>query len=255
MTIEYRVCSKNDEFEQVTDMEILVWGVGDRDVISPHTLHVLTHAGGNVMGAFDGEHLVGCTIAFAMREADRLWSHIAAVHPDYQGQEIGYTLKQKQREWALAQGLRRMSWTFDPAMRRNAHFNFHLLHVQSNTYHVNFYGEMKDSINQGIPSDRMETIWWLARNIQHNPPHEAAFLLRASANQPQVLQSIQGDIWYFVEIPYDFPSIKQDDKALATTWREAMRETLIPAFQNGYWAVDFVTKRDEERCWYVLKHE
>lgn len=169
MAIEYRVCTENPEFEQVTDMEILVWGMGERDVVSPHTLHVLTHAGGNVMGAFDGEQMIGCTVAFAMREPKRLWSHFAAVHPDYQGQKIGYTLKQKQREWALAQGLERMSWTFDPAMRRNAHFNFHLLHVQSNTYHVNFYGEMGDDINRGIASDRMEAMWFLTQKMEYNP--------------------------------------------------------------------------------------
>lgn len=254
MAIEYRVCTENHEFEQVTDMEILVWGMGERDVISPHTLHVLTHAGGNVMGAFDAERLIGCTIAFAMREPKRLWSHIAAVHPDYQGQNIGYTLKQKQREWALANGLERMSWTFDPAMRRNAHFNFHLLHVQSNTYHVNFYGEMKDSINQGIASDRMETLWFLRRQVEYHPPDEAIFLLKVDENQhPQVLGSAS-EQWHFVEIPYDFPAMKAD-KVLAQSWREAMRAVLIPAYKNGYWAVDFVSKHDEGRCWYVLKRE
>jgi len=254
MAIEYRVCTKNDEFEQATDMEILVWGMNDRNVISPHTLHVLTHAGGNVMGAFDGERMIGCTIAFAMREPKRLWSHIAAVHPDYQGQQIGYTLKQKQREWALAQGLERMSWTFDPAMRRNAHFNFHLLHVQSNTYHVNFYGEMNDSINRGIPSDRMEAMWFLTKKMEYHPPEEAVFLLKAGENQaPQVLQSAT-EQWHFVEIPYDYPAMKAD-KALAVAWREAMREILLPAYANGYWAVDFVTKQDEQRCWYVLKRD
>lgn len=254
MAIEYRVCTENPEFEQVTDMEILVWGMGERDVVSPHTLHVLTHAGGNVMGAFDGEQMIGCTVAFAMREPKRLWSHFAAVHPDYQGQKIGYTLKQKQREWALAQGLERMSWTFDPAMRRNAHFNFHLLHVQSNTYHVNFYGEMGDDINRGIASDRMEAMWFLTQKMEYNPPGEATFLLKADEKQhPQILQAAS-EQWHFVEIPYDYPAIKPD-KVLAQSWREAMREILLPAYANGYWAVDFVTKRDEQRCWYVLKRD
>lgn len=256
MAIEYRVCKTQFDFEQTSDMETVVWGVDDRHVISSHTLHVLTHAGGNVMGAFDGERMIGCTIAFAMREEDRLWSHIAAVLPEYRGQNIGYTLKQKQREWALEKGLKRMSWTYDPAMRRNAHFNYHLLAVKSNTYHANFYGEMNDDLNIGVPSDRMETLWYLADNIKHDTPDDAPFLLKSSANnQPKILQSAEDESFYFVEIPYDFPSIKQDDKGLAASWREAMREILLPAFESGYWAVDFVTKRDEKRCWYVLKKD
>jgi predicted GNAT superfamily acetyltransferase len=254
MAIEYRVCKTNAEFEQASKMEMIVWGMAPFLVISPHTLHVLTHAGGNVMGAFEGERMIGCTIAFAMRESDRLWSHVAAVLPDYRGQNIGYTLKQKQREWALEQSLKRMSWTFDPAMRRNAHFNFHLLGVQSNTYHANFYGDMDDDLNRGIASDRMETLWHLADNSKHEIPDEAKFLLKAGQNQQsQILQKLDNDLWYFVEIPYDFPAIKENDKNLAASWRDAMREILLSAFENDYWAVDFVTKCDEKRCWYVLK--
>lgn len=253
MAIEYRVCTTNAEFEQASDMEKIVWGMDDRTLISPHTLHVLTHAGGNVMGAFEGDKMIGCTIAFAMREAGRLWSHIAAVLPEYQGQSIGYTLKQKQRQWALKQGLQRMSWTFDPAMRRNAHFNFHLLRVQSNTYHINFYGDMHDEINLGIPSDRIETLWLLDQELSFDSPQDAPFLLQAEEKQqPKISASLNED-WHFVEIPYDFPLIKLNDKGLAFAWREAMRQTILPAFKQGYRAVDFVSDQDEKRCWYILK--
>jgi predicted GNAT superfamily acetyltransferase len=38
-------------------------------------------------------------------------------------------------------------------------------------------------------------------------------------------------------------------------WLESLREALIPAFENGYWAVDFVHDREHERCWYVLRRD
>src|SRR5262245_57168782 len=145
--ITYRLVTEQKDFIQVAHLEQIIWDMEPLDVVSPHFLQVISHAGGCVIGAFDGDKMVGCCFALAMRNEPRLWSHIAAVLPEYQRQGIGYQLKQEQRTWALENGYQYMSWTFDPMMAANAHFNFHLLGAKSHTYHVNFYGDMADALN------------------------------------------------------------------------------------------------------------
>ncbi len=57
--------------------------------------------------------------------------------------------------------------------------------------------------------------------------------------------------WHFVEIPTKFSAIRDADLDLAIKWKLAVRETLKPAFEAGYWAVDFM--RRDGRNWYVLQ--
>ena len=248
MAILYKPCT-NAEFDAVSDLEMLVWGMSERQSISSDVLNVLGHTGGGVLGAFDGEKLVAFTIAFATNEAGRLWSHIAAVHPDYQSQGIGYELKHKQREWAVEQGYQRMSWTFDPLQRRNAYFNFHLLGAECQIYHENFYGEMSDGINAGLPSDRFEVLWHFDDKPRLIPPKEASFLLDASLKL-----LTPSEEWHFVEIPYEIKALKAENMELAREWQLALRGVLQSAFAKGYRVVDFVNDREMRRAYYCLKY-
>jgi predicted GNAT superfamily acetyltransferase len=254
--VEYRVIQEREEMEACTDMEILVWGMSERDAISAHNLRILIHTGGNVLGAFEDGRLIGCTVAFATNTG-RLWSHIAAVHPDYQGRGIGFEMKHRQRQWALENGYRIMSWTFDPLMRQNAHFNLHLLGARTNQYRVNFYDTMDDAINRGLPSDRFEMFWFLdqPKMSYEHAPADAPLLLRVGNGEvPELLAAPESE-WYRAEIPYNWVQLKQRDRALALTWLQTLREAMIPAFENGYWAVDFRNDREQKRCWYVLHRD
>jgi len=250
--ITYRHIKHPHEFAQVTDLEILIWGVSERVAIAEHTQYVLLHTGGCIIGAFDETQLVGFALGFATARG-QLWSHIAAVHPGYQRQGIGYKLKQLQRTWAIEQGYQRIGWTFDPLMAANAHFNLRLLKAQSNTYHVNFYGEMDDDLNAGLPSDRLEITWHLTQdNVLPLPSSEQVpFLLRAGDGQAPILQDRPAQPLCRVEIPMDFPKIKASDPPLAINWRYALRDVFVFAFEERYTAVDFV--RQSGKSWYLLQ--
>ena len=252
MSIVYRICTTNEEFETVQALEMTVWQVSAKDAITGHMMHVIHHVGGNIMGAFDGDRMIGMSVAAPTKYPGRLWSHMAGVHPDYQGQGIGYQIKQVQREWAIDNGYTEMRWTFDPAMRQNANFNFHLLGATSNIYHRNFYGIMSDSINAGVPSDRFEAIWQLdSEKPQHNIPANISFLLR-SDNQQALITGKPVDDCHAVACPYNFPAIKSDNLDLAIQWRQAMSDVLQSAFEAGYQVIDFVSNREEKSCHYVI---
>src|SRR3546814_4199746 len=89
-------------------------------------------------------------------------SHIAGGLPQYQGRGIGRVLKQHQRDWAFAREAGHITWTFDPLIARNAHFNLRVLGARVTEYLVDQYGSMPDEINRGIPTDRLLVTWALA---------------------------------------------------------------------------------------------
>lgn len=255
MTLTYRQCWTTDDYRQVSKLEQIIWQMGAADAITPHGQHVLTHTGGSVWGAFtEAEQMVGMSVAFAMRERHQVWSHMTGVHPDYQGQGIGYQLKQIQREWALAQGYTHMHWTFDPAMRRNAHFNMHLLGATATMYHANFYGTMSDGINAGVPSDRLEAVWYLEKNKnEHLSPDNTTEIATLLSHEANIISTATQDV-HKVAIPWDFVALKQADKTLALKWRSAMQQVLHDAFSDGYRIVDCIVEHEQEQAWYLLWH-
>ncbi|MEV4251230.1 hypothetical protein AB0J63_48570 [Streptosporangium canum] len=85
----------------------------------------LSHSGNYVVGAYSGEQLVGAAAGFFGAPVS-MHSHVTGALP---GHEAGYALKLRQREWALARGLQRITWTFDPLICRDAYVNLVARHA------------------------------------------------------------------------------------------------------------------------------
>src|SRR2546421_4498876 len=139
-----------DRFEELRAVEALqkeVWGCNDLDVV-PLTMLVATReVGGVLIGAYDRSELVGFVYGFPGYEDGRAThhSHMLAVKPAYRNHDLGYKLKLAQREAVLAQGIERITWTFDPLQSLNAYFNFAKLGVVAATYKIRFYREATSS--------------------------------------------------------------------------------------------------------------
>ena len=95
------------EFEQCVELQLAVWGYSDGDVIPKRVFTVAQRIGGQVIGAFDGDALVGFAMALpGYREGKAyLHSHMLAVLPVYRNAGIGRRLKLAQRDDALARGI------------------------------------------------------------------------------------------------------------------------------------------------------
>lgn len=267
--IHYHELTAHEEIEASIGVQMAAWNMPDRSgTVTNHMIHAIIYCGGNSIGAFDGEKLVGFTLALPARRDGQwgLWSHMAAVLPDYQSKGVGKGLKLAQRQWALGHGYGVIGWTFDPLQRGNARFNLHHLAAVSRIYHVNFYGELTDGINAGMPTDRLEITW----NLNHprvvaiaggqtpNPSEacdEKSFLLRSTDKQdPELTSSTHlTETTYCVEIPYDLAALKRTEMGVhkAMAWQASLGEALQTAFEQGYSAVDFAEL--ENRCWYVLR--
>ncbi len=100
----------------MVDLEIEVWGFGQRDVVPSQMYVVAAKTGGQVFGAFVGNKLVGFALAYpGVRDGlPYLHSHMAGVLQEYRDLGIGRSLKLAQREDALARGIGLIEWTFDP---------------------------------------------------------------------------------------------------------------------------------------------
>jgi predicted GNAT superfamily acetyltransferase len=250
--MEIRVLQTMDEFNRAVDVELIVWGAHERDALPTHIMRANSAAGGATWGAFENGDMIG--VAFAQPGIRKgrpiLWSHIAGVLPAYQRHNIGFALKHAQREWALEHDIHEIRWTFDPLQAGNAHFNLHRLGATSHTYHVNFYGAMTDSINAGIPSDRLEVIWRLDQPLTEYHSEALPYGLKNENGLPTKCSDVDNP-QILVEIPRNLASL---DLSTRLAWRLALRETLVAYFTRGYRAVDFW--RDEAGpCAYLLKRE
>lgn len=163
-TITIRPCHAVHEFEEMVELEFRVWGFGERDVVPSQMYVVASKIGGQVLGAFAGERMVGFVLAYpGIRDGKPyLHSHMAAVLPEFRNLGIGRMLKLKQRDDALARGIPLIEWTFDPLQTRNAYFNICRLGVVSRRYLVDVYGSTSSPLHAGLPTDRLVAEWYLA---------------------------------------------------------------------------------------------
>src|SRR6202035_4259704 len=97
--IKIRHCRGIEEFEACVRLEREVWKSADIDVVPIPLFVVASHTGGQVLGAFQGNHLVGFTMAIAGWRDGKplLHSHMTAVGSKYRDLGIGRWLKLFQR--------------------------------------------------------------------------------------------------------------------------------------------------------------
>ena len=254
-----------DDLSLTIGLQRDVWQMDDVEVAPPSLLCAIVHSGGgSVLAAEIDGRLVGFCIGFAALRNDEwwLWSHMTGVHPTLQERGIGYRLKQAQREWALANGYRRMAWTFDPMQSGNANFNFNHLGVRACNYTINHYGVM-DGINAGLASDRLEAQWQLdaphvlalARGERIHGAEDYDTVERLVFQDDQLaihscLPSRFDAAQYRIEVPVDIARLKRDDIELAKTWQLQLRAAMMALLHAGY--IVSALERAGGRTHYVL---
>ena len=207
-------------------------------------LRALSHAGDFVAGAYADGELVGVSFGFfGLEETEiRLHSHITGVAAPSRSRSVGFALKQFQRSWALAHGIRTIEWTADPLVRGNVYFNLVKLGATIVDYHDDFYGPLRDRLNAGEESDRVVMRWELTseRSVQaaegHSPEPargDGAVVLSADPEGEPTTDS-RADDTLLAWIPDDIVQIREESPASAHNWRHAVRRTVGSALGDGY---------------------
>lgn len=277
-----RLLETPDDMRLVEEIQRIVWPGSETDVVPSHMLITVVHNGGLVMGAFEEEKLIGFVYGFPGLEKTpdgpraKHCSHQMGIHPDYRNSGIGFELKRAQWQMVRHQGLDHITWTYDPLLSRNAHLNIAKLGAVCSTYRESEYGELRDGLNAGLPSDRFQVDWWLnSRRVEKrlskrprptlNLTHIAKSGLRplytpqlsdlGLMRPPEHVPAFENRLT-LVEIPTNFMDIKAKDFALARDWRFFSRELFETAFAHGFIVTDFVFDLNDgnPRGLYVLTH-
>jgi predicted GNAT superfamily acetyltransferase len=260
-----------------------VWPGPDIDVVPAHLLLAVAHNGGLVAGAFAGDRLAGFVFGFPGLAAGpdglqvKHCSHQLGVHPNNRDGGLGFELKRFQREFVRGQGIRLVTWTYDPLLSRNARLNIAKLGAVCNTYLRDAYGQLRDDLNTGLSTDRFQVDWWLdsprvamrMAEAPHRTPDlrdyltSGASLLNppdpagAAAPPDEASADLEGATdtlaTLLVEIPTDFLALKASDPFRALAWRQGTRSCFLSAFARGFAVTDFLLEPGPpSRAFYVL---
>lgn len=273
-----KILESPEDMASIEALQRDVWPGSETDVVPVHLMITAVHNGGLVIGAFVEEQLVGFVFGFPGIEftpdgpRPKHCSHMLGIHPQQRDAGIGFALKRAQWQVVRHQGLDHVTWTYDPLLSRNAYLNIAKLGAVCTTYRRSEYGDMRDGLNAGLPSDRFQVDWWInTRRVERRlgkRPRKPLKLENFSKAQLQPLYSLHSHSNPFprppehfsplngklalAEIPSDFIALKKEDFALARDWRFFSRELFETAFAQGYIVTDFVY--DHSRSLYVLTH-
>lgn len=247
------------ELYQMQKVEAAVWQM---EPIPVHQTFTALNNGSIILGAYDGEEMVGFLYSFAGFDggAPYLCSHMLGILPAYQTDGLGVKMKMKQAEIARQMGYQMITWTFDPLESRNAYLNLHKLGAIGAIYKANHYGSMDDELNQGLPTDRIQILWDIKNNKANKtiPFDETKLLLdRNSEGYPMIKESFYSQKvftsdYLFMAIPVKFQDIKQMDFQLAKKWRMETRIVIQTLFGNGFLARDLIRDHTGSLSYYVF---
>jgi len=251
--IAIRKIQKVEDYRMLPEIQKSAWGFSDSECEPHHLMNRVQKYGGLVQGLFLDDVLIGFTYALLGKWEGTyfIYSHMAAVRKEYQGEGFGFMLKRAQREEVLNMGYDTIRWNFDPLESLNSYFNIHRLGAISMEYEKDIYGMGESGLHKGLPTDRLIATWYLKsdrviRKMEKKDPSVAVDIPSQTPNR------FTSDIAY-IEIPLDIRALKQKNIKEALEWRMKTRGLFESAFQKGYVAEHMVFSKDKQRIFYQLK--
>lgn len=227
--ITIRKCAGMKELEACVALQKEVWNFDDVDLVPLRMFIVSQKIGGQTIGAFHGDELVGFAFSIPGSRAGHayLHSHMLAVRDSFRNHGLGRKLKLAQRDDAIQQGIELLEWTFDPLEIKNAHLNLSRLGAIARRYSVNHYGHSSSPLQGGLPTDRLVAEWWLNS--------------RRVVNLLDKKQPPQFDVEKRIQVPAQIYAWKAspDDRQKAADVQKRNREQFLSAFPNGLVALGY----------------
>jgi predicted GNAT superfamily acetyltransferase len=222
-TVSLRNLTEVDEFRACVGLQKEGWGFADNELVPLRIFSVAPKIGGQVVGAWDGDSLVGFAFSIPGTRNGHayLHSHMLAVAAEYRNSGLGRRLKLFQRQDAIANGYELMEWTFDPLEIKNSYLNLERLGAVARRYNINQYGITSSPLQGFLPTDRLVAEWWLKSErvtdlLEKNENHSFAEELRIEV--PALIYTWKAD-----------PATRQK----AADLQQQNREQFLRAFSNG----------------------
>jgi predicted GNAT superfamily acetyltransferase len=231
--IELRNCTDVEEFRACLALQKEVWGFADNELVPVRIFSLAPKIGGQVIGAWDSDSLVGFAFSIPGMRNGRtyLHSHMLAVKSEYRNTGLGRRLKLFQREDAIEQGYELMEWTFDPLEIKNAYLNLERLGAIARRYNINQYGITSSPLQGFLPTDRLVAEWWLKSE-------RVEALLSKGEHRPFAEEMR-------IEVPAEIYAWKADPatRQKASDVQLRNRRQFLQAFSNGLTCLRY--ERDE----------
>lgn len=219
--IEIRQLFRLEEFQEVIRLQKVIWGFDDVELLPLRFLVVVSKVGGHVFGAYrEGEMIAFCFAIPGIKPGNvpYLHSHMLGVLSEYRDLGIGRKLKLRQREDALARGIKLIEWTFDPLEVKNAFFNIERLGAIVRRYQENQYGLTASPLHGGLPTDRCYAEWWI------DSPRVKTIL---AGGEPEGVPQMR------IAYPADIAHIRATENKRARAIQQQNAERFQTAFKDG----------------------
>lgn len=257
-----------EDYAKGHELQKATWGADFVDLAAPALMMVAQKLGGVAAGAFDpDERLLGFVFGLTGIKSGELvhWSDMLAVRPEARVRGLGRRLKEFQRDLIRPLGIRRMLWSFDPLVARNAHFNFNVLGGAIDEYVIDMYGDAGETslLSKGLGTDRFVFAWPTDPAIGR-PSGGGEFML-ADSGMPIVNTVGEGttvlpievdgriDFPCLVEVPHDIHEKVKEGAGRA--WRKSTR-SVFRRFSDESLAIRrFVKDASSGRFFYVVERE
>ncbi|HET9320977.1 MAG TPA: GNAT family N-acetyltransferase [Bryobacteraceae bacterium] len=218
-----RALHTEQEFQDAVQLQKDIWGFEDIELLPVRLFIVATKVGGQALGAFDGNRMVGFCLAIPGLKpggGSYLHSHMMGVTPEYRDSGVGRQLKLKQREEALARGIDLIEWTFDPLEIKNAHLNMERLGAIVRRYVRNQYGTTTSHLHGGLPTDRCVAEWWIT-----SPRVKAVMEGGPPAARPEIVERIP--------VPAEIAALRRSDPKRARQIQQEISSRFEEYFARG----------------------
>jgi predicted GNAT superfamily acetyltransferase len=233
--------SKFEEFAEIVTLQREIWGYAEVELLPLRFFIVANKIGGQVLGAFDEKKMVAfCICIPGLKESGKhyLHSHMLGVLPKYRNTGLGRQMKMKQRQYAIAEGVELIEWTFDPLELKNAFFNIERLGAVVRRYVHNQYGMTSSHLHGGLPTDRLVAEWWVKSK------RAEAITGGESYERPPVEARIS--------LPRNIADLRRDDPARARDIQSSVADQFTEHFRADLTVIGF--ERGEDTGTYLLGH-
>lgn len=283
--LQIRPLTQWEEMAELQQLQQEIWQNHGDHHISPAILTSVALNGGLVLGAFEGDRMIGGAVAMlgaASLDENRpamanlkLSTELVMVLPEYRNQGLGSHLMLALYQFAAKRGIRLMTWMYDPLSGPFAHISMRKLGAVVSHFLPSIYPA--GSVESGGNTDRLQASWWLTsgralERLKKNgrtPLTLSQYLeggtriLNATTLDGRALpvpsdafiqpQSALG----LIEIPENVGAIHEADAALAAGWQEHSRAVFAAVLGQGFVLTDFVREvhQGRPRSFYVCSHE
>lgn len=259
--IRVRPIASLQQFRACVELQAEVWGPDYSDSVPSSLLQAATYVGGIVFGAFTRtDELVGFLFGLTGVQGEEIvhWSHLLGVRDSARNHGVGRLLKEAQRAELAKRGVRRMLWSFDPLVAKNAHLNLNRLGARVVEYVPNMYGTTTSPLHYGIATDRLvvsvDTSTDAPEGTAVDQPGSSLPVLTPAPQAGDVRLDLDVPppaLW--IEIPSDIRQVIGRSAQEAVVWREAVRTHFHWALSRGYEVTALHRDPVASRSFFILR--